>query len=433
MKNSMENHTKNRYLLFWLSQAVSGLGSSMTSFALIIWAYQQTQSAMTVSLLTFFTYLPHIVASAPAGAFVDRHRKKPILLIADLAAACCSAFVLAALARGSLAVGMIYLVNTITGLMNAFQAPAAAVVTGILVPQGQLGRVSGLNAFSSSLTTVVTPMLAASLTAWKGLGAVILVDLATFLLAWATLLLGIRIPEESPRHGRAPRGRLLEDCRAGFAFLQARRGLLYMMLSVAGMNFFSRLAFENILSPMILARSGGDSRVLGLVTGLMGLGGIVGGLAVSARGLRGGAVKWIYFPAALSFVAGDILMAVGRGAPLWCAAALGASLPLPFLGAGQNVILYKQIPPAMQGRVFALRNLLQYCTIPLGTLLGGALADYVLEPIMAQGGRLALLLQKIVGSGAGSGMAVLFLCTGTLGCLTSLLWYSRPAIRRLDD
>lgn len=113
--------------------------------------------------------------------------------------------------------------------------------------------------------------------------------------------------------------------------------------------------------------------------------------------------------------------------------ALGASLPLPFVGAGQNVILYRQIPRELQGRVFALRNLLQYFTIPLGTLLGGALADYVLEPMMRRGGHLALALQKIVGSGAGSGMAVMFLCTGVLGCLTSLLWYGSPAIRKLDE
>lgn len=276
-------------------------------------------------------------------------------------------------------------------------------------------------------------MLAASLTAWKGLGAVILVDLATFVLAWATLLLWIKIPEGELLRTRAPKGRLLHDCREGMAFLWGRKGLLYMMLSVAGMNFFSRLAFENILSPMILARSGGNSQVLGLVTGLMGLGGILGGLALSAWGLRGSAAKWIYFSAALSFLGGDILMALGRGAPLWCLAALGASLPLPFVGAGQNVILYKHIPQNMQGRVFALRNLLQYCTIPLGTLMGGALADYVLEPMMQRGGQLAQLLQKLVGPGAGGGMATLFLCTGTLGCLTSLLWYCNPSIRKLDE
>lgn len=81
--------------------------------------------------------------------------------------------------------------------------------------------------------------------------------------------------------------------------------------------------------------------------------------------------------------------------------------------------MYNKIPTEMQGRVFAVRNAVQYCTIPIGIVLGGVLADYVFEPFMLSDNKLALLLQKIVGSG----MAVMFLCTGVLGFLTSVLFY----------
>lgn len=73
------------------------------------------------------------------------------------------------------------------------------------------------------------------------------------------------------------------------------------------------------------------------------------------------------------------------------------------------------IPQDMQGRIFAVRNAIQYCTIPTGILLGGFLADYVLEPFMRTEGRLPAVLHLLTGEEAGSGMAVSFLCTGILG------------------
>ena len=78
--------------------------------------------------------------------------------------------------------------------------------------------------------------------------------------------------------------------------------------------------------------------------------------------------------------------------------------------ANQNTILYQKIPVAMQGRVFAVRNAIQYSTIPVGIVLGGWLADYVFEPFMASGNGMAWLLGRIVGDNAGSGMAAMFLC-----------------------
>ena len=109
---------------------------------------------------------------------------------------------------------------------------------------------------------------------------------------------------------------------------------------------------------------------------------------------------------------------------MWIVAALAASIPIPFISAGLNVLMYNTIPQEMQGRVFAVRNALQYFTIPLGILLGGALADYVFEPLMANGtSPFVAFLHKLVGTGSGSGMAVMFLCTSILGSTAGVFWY----------
>lgn len=206
-----------------------------------------------------------------------------------------------------------------------------------------------------------------------------------------------------------------------------------IMLTMALINFFSRLTYENILSPMILARSGDNSVVLGVVNAAMGIGGIVGGMIVSVKKPSKRNARMMYMAAALSFLLGDMMMAVGRNGIAWAVAGVAASLPIPFIMAGNNVIMYSRVPEEMQGRVFSVRNAIQFSTIPFGILLGGFLADYVFEPFMQSGGFLADKFRFLVGTGSGSGMALMFLCTGTIGFIVSCVAYSNKRIRELDN
>ena len=116
--------------------------------------------------------MPYILVSLLAGSFIDKHSKKKIMLVSDSAAALCTVFIWAMLAGGRLEIWHIYVVNVITGFMNAFQQPAQSVAIGILVPKELYARASGtsgMDSFSNNLLTVVTPVLAASVSAFRGL------------------------------------------------------------------------------------------------------------------------------------------------------------------------------------------------------------------------------------------------------------------------
>ena len=410
-----------KYIVFWLSQSVSQLGSQMTGFALILWAYTQNKSAMTVSLMSFFNYVPYILVSIVAGSFVDRHRKKTVMLVSDSIAAVCSLAVLLLSVSGALRMYQIYAVNFVIGLMNAFQQPASAVAMGKLVPEEKIAQASGMNSFSGNLVMVLAPVLSASLFAFGGLWIVLLIDLMSFAAAFFVLLVLIRIPQDDVLV--ADKQSVFAGCSEGFSYLRRNKLIFTVIITMALLNFFSRLTYENILSPMILARSGNDSVALGIVNAVMGIGGIVGGILVASGRFSGDGIRMIYLSAMLSFLLGDLTMGVGRGVPAWSFAGLMASLPIPFINAGQNMIMYRDVPARLQGRIFAVRNAIQFSTIPVGILLGGFLADYVFEPFMRRQGILAQLLCLIVGEGEGSGMAVMFLCTGILGSLFSLLFY----------
>ena len=198
-----------------------------------------------------------------------------------------------------------------------------------------------------------------------------------------------------------------------------------IMFTMALLNFFSRLTYENILSPMILARSGNDSVALGIVNAVIGIGGIIGGIIVSTGKVKVSSAKMIYLSAMLSFLLGDVTMGIGRNVIFWSLAGFFASVPIPFIVTGQTVILYEKVPQEIQGRIFAVRNAIQFGTIPVGILLGGFLADYVFEPFMRKQNPVSLFLHRLVGNGAGSGMAVMFLCTGVCGFLFSYIFYRK--------
>ena len=423
------NNNFRRYIIFWLSQALSQLGSSMTSFALILWAYTQKGTAMTVSLMTFFNYVPYVIASLFAGSFVDRHSKKKIMLVSDSIAAICSAGILALYTENALQIWSIYLVNFIIGFMEAFQEPAATVAIGKVVPKERLTQVSGLNSFSNNLVRVLSPVLAASLFAFGSLKLILVIDLTSFLFAFSVLAFVLRIPEDLSQNREKKSA--FAGCKEGFRYLTQNHGILIVIMTMALLNFFSRLTYENILSPMLLSRSANNSVTLGIVNAVIGIGGIIGGIIVSTGKVKANSAKMIYISAMLSFLLGDIMMGLGRNVLFWSFAGLMASLLIPFINAGQMVVLYQNVPEEIQGRIFAIRNALQVSSIPIGVLLGGYLADYVFEPYMRTESAIAGFLHILVGDGAGSGMAVMFLCTGMLGAVFSFIFYQRKDIHDL--
>ena len=425
----MKSKLNSDYIIFWLGQAVSQLGSSMTSFALTIWAYERSKSAMAVSFMAFCSYLPYIVVSIFGGTIIDRASKKKILIVSDSIAAVCTISILFSLYTGSLALTQIYIVNAFIGFMNAFQSPAAAVVTGQLITDGNYEKASGLNSFSSNLIMVTAPVLSGTLVGFYGVRLVLAVDLLSFVFCMFTLFF-VKIkknPEISKTHNLHAKRKDREEIE----LLTNDPGILYLMISLALINFFSRLTYENILSPMILARSGGDAGIFGMVNSMLGAGGIVGGIIVASGKRAKNPRKMIYLSAGISFLLGDLLMGAGRNVFAWSAAGIFASFPIPFIMAGQSALLYRTVPEKIQGRIFAIRNGIQYSTVPIGLLLGGYLADYVFEPFMTTGHAAAIFLQSIVGKGPGSGMAVMFLCTGILGALSSVLGYINRSVRKL--
>lgn len=417
------------FLVVWFGQFVSRIGTAMTRFALLIWAYDQTSSAMTVALLAFFGFVPFIIVSPFAGVWVDRMDRRRVMLLSDLASGVLTAVLFVLYAGGELALWHLYAFEALTSALDAFQGPAYSAASTLLLPKEDYARGSGLRSIAEEGARVIAPFLAGFLIVWIGVAGVMIVDVVTFLAALVTLLV-TRFPRPPAVEGETPHFR--DDVAFGFRYIWRRPGLRGLTAIYAGINFFAALTYLSILPAMILARSGKDELALATVQGALGAAGVVGGLLLAVWGGPKRKIHGVLGAAALSFLFGDFLFAVGRGVGAWVVAAVVSAVFIPIIIGSRMAIWQAKVEPALQGRVFSADVMLRLSLMPAGYLLAGVLADRLLEPAMAEGGSLAGTFGPLVGTGPGTGMALMFVGTATLGALMSLSGYLFRSVRDVE-
>ena len=409
------------YLLLWSTQALSTLGSGMTSYALVLWLYLRSGSALGTALLSVCSYAPYVVMSIFAGALSDRWDKKRTMLVCDLAAALSTLAVLFLIKTDRLSPWHLYALNALNGLMNTIQQPANEVAATLLIPKEYYQQTSGLRSLSQSLNSILTPILATALFTFAGMDLVIAFDLLTFAVAFVTLLLFIQIP----KCGSAEKSQeeLLASVRKALSWLRENPLITNLILFLACINLIASV-YNAALPAMLLSKQNGGETVLGAVNTCVGIAALAGSLLAAFLPAPGNRVKAICLCLLFSMSSENFLLAFGKEPLIWCVGAVLGWLFIPVMNANMDVIFRSTIPIQMQGRVYACRNTLQFFTIPIGFLLGGVLVDNVFEPLMAvqpAGG----LLTALFGGEKGAGAAMLFFVIGVAGVFVCLIFSAR--------
>jgi MFS transporter, DHA3 family, macrolide efflux protein len=422
------------FIIIWIGQLVSRIGTGMTRFALLIWAYQQTGEATTVALLGFFAFVPLLLVGPFAGVWVDRLDRRRIMLLSDVGAGMMTMGLLLLFSAGNLHLWHLYLAQALTGVFEAFQAPAYTAVASTLLPRAQYTRANGLRSLAEFGAQVAGPVLGGLLLGWVGIAGVMLVDLTTLLVAVVTLLL-VRVPAVTGAGQLttvSTASNFWQELLVGFRTIWQSPGLLGFALMMTAVNFFASLTWFSILPAMVLARSGQNELALASVQSAMGLGGVLGGILVSVWGGPRRKIHGVLLGIAASFLFGDIPLAIGRSLPVWVMSAAAGAFCIPLIISCYEAIWQSKVHPAMQGRVFSVRNTMSRTLTPAGYLLGGVLADRVLEPAMAVDGWLVGPLGWLVGTGPGTGMALMFIGSAVCAIFMCLGAYLIPAIRHIE-
>lgn len=418
------------FVLLWFGQSISSLGSSMTSFAITIWAFERTGSALTLSISGMLIMAPKMVLGVLAGPFIDRMNKKAIILISDIGAGLCTLTLFLLLRADSLEIWHIYSLNFVSSILASFQRPANDVAVSLIVPKKYYIKASAMQSFSSGTIQILSPIFAAFLLGITDMSVVIIFDLVTLIFACSTLAFLVKIPSVRKTKGQkfSIKHHLFE-LRSGFLIIWNSPLLKKLLLFMAIINLLAGLTYFNILSPMILARSGYNAKVLGFVNGAIGLGGIIGGSLIIFIPTMNSKIKTMFLYAGLSFFLGDILFAFGNSMWIWGIAGFLSSVFIPPLIANESYFWRTIIPIEMQGRAFSFKYAMKSGMIPVGMLMGGILADYVFEPFMANESN---PLSFIFNSGKGMGMALMFLITGILGTTLSMMGFFNPSLLKAE-
>lgn len=420
------------FTAIWFGQTISLTGTKMTQFALLTWAFQQTGEATTVALLGFFSFTPYIILSPIAGMWADRFDRKRLMMLADIGAGLSTVVLFLLYLMGGLEIWHLYAAEMIAAICDTFHGPAYSASITTMIPKKHYARASGMRSLGSSLAEVGAPFIANAALALFGIGAVLLFDILSFMFA-ASMLLFVRIPRPAvSAEGRAAGGSFWKQFTFGFRYILARRGLFGLLMIFTVINLIASLTYLGTLPAMVLSRSGGDEMALALVQGMMGAAGVVGGIAVTVWGLPRRKIHAVLAFGAISFLFGDLLFAMGRSTGIWVIAGVVAAFWVPFMMAGDRAIWQSKVAPDVQGRVFAVNNMVRTLMMPLGYILGGVLADHVFEPAMAEGGALAPTFGGLVGVGDGAGMGLMFACTALLGAALCLSGYLVRAVRNVE-
>jgi MFS family permease len=366
------------FLSLWSAETISQFGSQVTLLALPFVAILALDATtFQVALLTTLEFLPFILVSLPAGVWVDRFPRRPVLIIGDVGRAALLASVPIAYALDVLTLEQLYVVGFATGVFTVFFDVAYQAYLPSLVDREQLVEGNSKLEVSRAGAQIGGPAVAGGLIEALTAPVAVLVDALSF-LGSALFLFRIRKREEIQRSDEA-RPSMRKELSEGLRYVLGHPLLRPIAICTGSSNFFGNVAFA-IFIVFAVRELGLTAGVVGLVFALGNVGWLAAAVLAGRIAGRFGVGRTIV---GSGFLFGPALLLV----PL----APEGNAAIPFLVAsgvisGFGVVLYniQQVslrqaitPERIQGRMNAVMRFLVWGTIPLGGLTGGALASWI--------------------------------------------------------
>ncbi|GIK29510.1 MAG: macrolide transporter [Chloroflexota bacterium] len=451
-------HGMRAFLVIWAGQVVSLFGTGMTRFAVTLWVWEKTGEATALALAGFFGFVPGIILSPIAGALVDRWNRKLAMMVSDLMAAlstCALLSIILLAGIGKLELWHLYAAVAVASAGEAFQFPAYSAAISTMIKPTQYARASGLQSIAETASGIFSPVLGGVLYVAIGLQGLLFIDIATFLIAIGALLI-VHIPQPARTEAGAESrsGGFRAEVLYGFKYIKDRPSLLGLQLIFFGINLTGSFVFT-ILPALILARTEmslvpihssslpavvtvglsdgvlltGDKVLLGAIFAAGSIGGLIGGLFLSAWGGPKKRVHGVLMGMFGGSLFGTMVIGLGQVSIMWAFGAFFESFFIPILNGSNQAIWQAKVAPDVQGRVFAVRRLIAQISVPLAMLLSGPSADLIFGPAMQPDGALSGVFGWLVGTGPGAGISLMFVIAGILGMMIAAAGYLVPAIR----
>jgi DHA3 family macrolide efflux protein-like MFS transporter len=365
------------YLYFMAGQQFSILGSGIIGFVITWWITVETQSVFYLSLSTFLIFLPQVIVAPFAGVLSDRLNRKTIIFTVDSLQALLTLGLFLIFLTGFTPIWIILVIHTMRNILYAFQVPTVYAILPSMVPKDKISRINGANFLFSGLIYMFGPVLSAILLAFFPITSILLIDVATFLIAMVPLFL-IKIPFAAKEFRTVEKTSFMMEFKDGFKIVKAIPGLLAMILFAMIFNFVFR-PYHVLWPYFINVLHDGTAFHLAFLFGSMQVGSIIGSLITSFKKEWKNKIKinligeMVYFIFYLVF----IVLAPYQNFSMMMIGGFLGSIIFPITVATYLTILQTVVPSDKIGRVMSIDHTISMAIAPIGALLVWPLADLI--------------------------------------------------------
>jgi MFS family permease len=375
------------FRLFLAGQLVSLCGSWMQQVALGWLVYRLTGSPLLLGLVGFCTQFPALLVAPFAGVWADRANRHRVVVATQVAGMVQASLMAALVLSGHVSIAGVLALSVLLGIVSGVDAPTrhAFIVEMVDRPE-DLPSAVALNSSIFQASRLIGPSIAGVLIAAVGEGMVFLLNAASY-VAVIGALLALRVKPHVPAAAHpAVLGALREGVRYAFGSPALRAPILLVAgVSLVGMPF-------TVLLPVIAAEVlRGGAPTFGFLAGAMGLGALLGALALAARRSPEGLPELVRAGSA-AFGVALVALAASRSLPLAAACCFFGGVAVTVAKAGSNTLLQLGLEPRIRGRVMSFYTMALIGVTPVGSLGLGALADRVGAPAAIGAGGLATLV-----------------------------------------
>ena len=400
------NNWKKVFAIIWTGQFFSILTSSIVNFAIILWLSFETKSAEVLAFAAIAAMLPQSVLGVFAGIFVDRWKRKRVMIMADSFIAFCT-LILAILFYLDVAkLGHVYILLALRSVGSAFHMPAMQASVPLLAPKSELIRIAGINQIIQSACNIAGPALAALFISFMEMTNILLLDVIGAALA-CTSLLFVKIPDPENEE-RSQKVQLLKEAKEAYTEVRAQNGLSWLFVLSILATFF--IMPVGVLFPlMTLNHYSGNAYQISLVEAAWGIGALLGGAFLGIKKFKLNEISlinWMYLLLGFTFLLSGVLPVSGY--PLFVGLTAIGGISGSLYMASITTVLQTRINPVVMGRVFSFYMSVSLLPSMIGLLSTGFLADNI-------------------------GIGNTFIIGGVLVGMIGVISFFVPSIRKLRD
>lgn len=410
-----------KFMIIWLGELFSAIGSGMSIFALTLYFTKITNSASYAGLITLAGFAPMILLSPFGGVLADRYNRRVLMMLGNLFSLLGISLIFFGF---SFSWAFIFIGLAIIGASNALLEPAYRATISDLLTEDEFAKASGLMQLANSSKFLFSPILAGILYTLVSVSGILIIDFITFSI---TIIMTFLITQTLPKTEHKEHDPFFKSMHDGYSIIKENKGIVALLLIFTFVSFligFIEVLFTPMLLPYMNERMIGFL-IFGAATGIIIGSSIISGIKLKTAqqtiltwSLAGVGLMYALIGLSVNF----LFLLIISWLFFFC---------LSFVNMSAEVLIRTNIDNELQGRAWGFISFISQFSMIFAYISAGLLSDYILNPLLQNNGLLASSIGKIIGTGPSRGIGLLFIIAGIGIIFLAFIFKNSKALKSL--